>query len=148
MKRSTGGRYRTRAALNAALLTIACVSAPIAQAQQAAWSTGNGQAASFVSGGIGVESRAELADIEQRANLKLVFTEPLGTYLSDVGVKVMDPRGNVLIETVSGGPWMLARLAPGTYKIVVKDGGTVQERHVAIGNGLRTEQFRLASHTR
>jgi len=96
-----------------------------------------------MSGGVGLEDRAQLAQHEREANLKLVFTEPQGSYLSDIGVKVFDRNGTMVLDTTSNGPWLLAKLSPGTYRIVATDQGARQEQRVSVGAGLRTVQFRM-----
>ena len=96
-----------------------------------------------VSGGVGLEARAQLAQQEREANLKLVFTEPQGSYLSDIGVKVFDRSGAVVLDTTSNGPWLLAKLSPGTYRIVATDQGTTREHRVTVGQGLKTLQISM-----
>jgi len=99
----------------------------------------------FVSGGIGLEQRAMLSQNEKDSNLKLVFTEPQGSYLSDIGVTVTDRKGSVVLETSAAGPWLLARLEPGSYKVTVTDSQGRQERMVNVGRDLRTVHFRLTA---
>ena len=55
---------------------------------------------------------------QQRFNLKLVFATQGGSYLADVNVRIDDTRGNKLLDTVSDGPWLLVRMAPGRYRMV------------------------------
>ena len=95
----------------------------------------------FLSGGIGLEDRARLAQHEKEANLKLVFTEPRGSYLAGLDVKVFDRGGAMVIDSAATGPWMLAKLDPGSYKIVASDGQHERERFVTVGPGLRTVQI-------
>jgi len=103
----------------------------------------SGDAPRFVSGGVGFESRAQLAQDERDANLKLVFTEPQGSYLSDVSVRILDRSGNVVVDTATTGPWLLAKLAPGSYRVIAGDGTTRQEHAVTVGGALRTMHVRL-----
>jgi hypothetical protein len=97
----------------------------------------------FVTGGIGLEERARLSQEEKTANLKLVFTEPLGSYVSDIAVTVTDRKGNVVLETNSAGPWLIARLEPGSYKVVAQDNYMRQVRMVNLGRGLRKLHFHM-----
>ena len=96
-----------------------------------------------MSGGVGLEARAQLAQHEREANLKLVFTEPQGSYLSDIGVKVFDRNGAMVLDTTSNGPWLLAKLSPGTYRIVATDQGAKQEHQVSVGQGLKIMHIRM-----
>ena len=96
-----------------------------------------------MSGGVGYEGRAELAQHEREANLKLVFTEPQGSYLSDIGVKVYDRSGALVLDTTSAGPWVLAKLTPGSYRIVTTDGNVRKESQVSVGQGLKVVHIRM-----
>jgi len=134
--------------LHAGLVAIALSAAFIgsARAQQAPAPTMTMSSDStklVMSGGVGLEARAQLAQHEREANLKLVFTEPQGSYLSDIGVKVFDRNGAMVLDTVSQGPWVLAKLAPGSYKVVTTDGSVKQEHRINVGQGLRTIQIRM-----
>jgi len=105
----------------------------------------SGNKVAYVSGGVGLEQRAQLAQNEKESNLKLVFTEPQGSYLSGIGVTVADRSGNVLIDTTTQGPWLLARLDPGSYQVKVTDSQGSQVRAVNLGKDLRTVHFRLTA---
>lgn len=96
-----------------------------------------------MSGGVGEEARARLAQHEREANLKLVFTEPEGSYLADIGVKVFDRGGAMVLDTRSEGPWLLAKLNPGTYRVVASDGNVQREHRVQVGQGLRIVHIRM-----
>ena len=71
----------------------------------------------YVSGGIGQEEIETLGRMGQAYDLKLVFAEKAGNYLSDVEVIVKDAGSNTLLETVSQGPWFFAKLPMGKYTI-------------------------------
>ena len=129
-----------RAGIAAAALS-ALIGAAVAQ--QSPVMSGDSPRSVVMSGGVGLEDRAQLAQHEREANLKLVFTEPQGSYLSDIGVKVFDRNGTMVLDTTSNGPWLLAKLSPGTYRIVATDQGARQEQRVSVGAGLRTVQFRM-----
>ena len=130
-------------AYSAGLIALA-VSAAFAGVAGAQQSSVNRDAKQIViSGGVGLEARAQLAQHEREANLKLVFTEPQGSYLSDIGVKVFDRSGAMVLDTTSNGPWLLAKLSPGTYRIVATDQGTTREHRVTVGQGLKTLQISM-----
>lgn len=98
---------------------------------------------SYLSGGIGVAEQEALVAREKDFNLKLVFTLVEGNYLADVGVQVKDGAGETLIEHIAGGPFFLARLAPGRYTVSATREGRSITRKVLVGPaGLRTEYFR------
>jgi hypothetical protein len=96
-----------------------------------------------ISGGVSLNARDKLRTQERDANVKLVFALNTGNYLSDVHVKVTDNKGNVVIDDVSNGPWVLAKLPAGTYTAdATYNGKTVRQKITAGKSGLRTAQFR------
>jgi len=114
----------------------------VAQQQQQPFElTKSNPTQTVMSGGVSYEGRAELTPHEREANLKLVFTESQGSYLADIGVKVYDRNGNMVLDTVSNGPWLLAKLSPGTYRVVATDGSVRREHRISVGQGLRTVQI-------
>jgi hypothetical protein len=100
---------------------------------------------SFVSGGVGENSVAALKAREKEFNLKLIFTLNEGNYLADVGVKVTDAAGRVVIEHVTDGPIFMARLPAGAYTIQAMYNGRVQTRKVSVGERLETAYLRWPS---
>jgi hypothetical protein len=112
-----------------------------AQAQEALQpQTQNG--ITFTSGGIGSEGRDALRQVQGSYNLKLMFAvQGSGDYLSDVKVKVMDGHGATLLDTISEGPYFLAQLKPGTYKIVADSAGRPQTRTVSVDKGTAAASF-------
>ena len=96
-----------------------------------------------ISGGVSLNARDNLRAQERDANVKMVFALNTGNYLSDVHVRVTDGKGNVVIDDVSNGPWVLAKLPPGNYTAnATYNGKTVTQRFSAGKSGLRTAHFR------
>jgi hypothetical protein len=96
-----------------------------------------------ISGGVSLNARDALRTQERDANVKLVFALNTGNYVSDVHVKVVDSKGNVVIDDVSNGPWVLARLPAGSYTATATyNGKPVTQRFTVGRSGLRTAQFR------
>lgn len=97
----------------------------------------------YVSGGIGVGEQQQVLAHEADSNLKLVFTLKEGNYVADVNVVVANAGGKRLLETVAGGPFFLAKLAPGHYKITATYDGRAITRDVSVSDRrLRTEYLR------
>ena len=72
----------------------------------------------FVSGGIGTDSRDSLAAREKSYNFKLVLTlEGSGTFVSDARVTLSNAAGKTLVEHVTEGPLFLAGLPTGAYVV-------------------------------
>ncbi|WP_291986067.1 carboxypeptidase-like regulatory domain-containing protein [Candidatus Accumulibacter sp. ACC007] len=100
---------------------------------------------SYVSGGVGDESLQRLRERVSEFNLKLVFAMTSGAYLSNVRVTVADARGKTLVEAISDGPWFLAKLPAGEYRVVASYAGKAIERSVAVdATALKTVDFRWA----
>ena len=96
-----------------------------------------------VSGGVSVNARDNMRAREPNANVKLVFALDTGNYVSDVAIKVMDGRGNLVMDDVSNGPWVLARLPAGNYTATATYNGVTKTQKFSVGGkGMRTAQFR------
>src|SRR5215475_6919639 len=68
----------------------------------------------LLTGGVSEEERDEMRSAIGPYNVWLVFAErDTGNYVAGVKVSVIDDKGNALVDTVSDGPWLLARLPPG-----------------------------------
>jgi len=95
----------------------------------------------YMTGGVGVDERADMARTARDFNLKLVFAEPSRPYLADVRVEIKDGSGTKLVDTSSDGPWFFARLPEGQYQVMVDHAGKKEERTVDAGLTLQTLTF-------
>ncbi len=95
-----------------------------------------------VSGGVSLNARDNMRTVEKDANVKLVFALNTGNYVSDVHVKVTDSKGKVVIDDVSNGPWVLAKLPAGSYTATATYNGKPVTQRFTVGKGMRTAQFR------
>jgi hypothetical protein len=96
-----------------------------------------------VSGGVSLNARDTMRTQERDANVKLVFALNTGNYVSDVQVKVVDSKGKAVIDDVSNGPWLLAKLPTGSYTATATYNGKPLTQKFSVGkSGLRTAQFR------
>jgi len=127
------------------LLGFASSFVPLARAEtDAIVQTAGG--VSYVSGGVGTESIEQLASLASGFNLKLVFALQSGAYASDVRVAIADAKGKTLLDTTSEGPWFLAKLPAGNYRVVASLDGNSVKRQIAVGSSrLRTVDFRWAA---
>jgi hypothetical protein len=82
------------------------------------------------SGGIGAEERAALEGVSH--NLKVVTAMQGGAYLADVGVRLHDARNSIVVDTQMAGPWLLATVPPGRYRLVAEHAGVRQVRDVVV----------------
>ncbi|HEU4854499.1 MAG TPA: hypothetical protein VFS89_04330 [Nitrosospira sp.] len=92
----------------------------------------------FLTGGIGAD---ESEAILQQARswplvLELAQNGPArAAYISDVRVTIKDGSGNVILDTVTEGPFLLVRLAPGRYSLDASYESKTLHRDVSIGEG-------------
>ena len=92
----------------------------------------------YATGGIGADEIAAFKAAAPKFPLELLFAEkadPNDVYLSDVKVRVKGASGQVLLDTVSGGPFLLARLPAGKYRIEVDNDGVLKQQTVELRAG-------------
>jgi hypothetical protein len=88
---------------------------------------------SFVSGGIGLDESVAIQAAEKDFTLSLLFAQTKrGEYLSDIKVSIKDKGGKTVLETVSEGPMLLAKLPAGVYKVSADYEGKSLEKTVRI----------------
>ena len=102
----------------------------------------------YVSGGFGMDERQELNSVARDYNLKLVFAEKgSGAYVADVSLAIADAKGHTVLNAVAEGPWFLAKLAPGRYKVTAEAMGQIHSMQVRVGQGrLSTRHLYWAPH--
>lgn len=98
----------------------------------------------FVSGGIGADSREQLAAREKSYNFKLILTlEGSGTFVSDALVTLTSAAGRKLVEHVTEGPLFLAGLPAGAYIVTAKFRNQTHTRKFQVrADRLHTEYMR------
>ncbi|WP_409526118.1 hypothetical protein [Nitrincola sp. MINF-07-Sa-05] len=96
--------YRIKQTCVALLLSLALI--PAAQAMD------------YWTGGIGSESRME-APVH---NTKVEFSARDGAYLADIDFTLSRESGEVLVQGVADGPWLIIDLPDGSYRLT----GTLQ----------------------
>lgn len=92
----------------------------------------------YATGGIGADEVAAFKAAAPQYPLELLFAQkasPNDVYLADVRVVVKSTSGRVLLDTVSGGPFLLARLPPGKYRIEADSDGVVKQQMVEVRAG-------------
>lgn len=90
------------------------------------------QGTPYLSGGVTDDERAQMLAGGKNFNLKLIFAEKTGAYLTDIEVVVTDPKGKKVLEIKSGGPIVLAKLPAGNYRVAAAANGKEQRRNVSI----------------
>lgn len=97
----------------------------------------------WISGGVGEGERKYLLDTYSGVyNLKLEFAEAGGNYLADIWVQISKPTGEVVLNGLSDGPWLMTKLPAGTYKVRVKGYGVAFEKTAEVpATGMKTLVF-------
>lgn len=91
-----------------------------------------------LSTGAGSNTRTAYADY----SLKLVFALRAGPYVAGVDVTIYDEGGAKIVDAYSKGPWFLAKLPPGTYRVVAKrKSGGAAAATVTITEGKQKRAF-------
>lgn len=96
------------------------------------------ESARVMTGGVGEDDRNILEHQARGYDLKAVFALAGGAYLSDVDVRIRDSAGNVVVDTVTEGPWLYADLEPGEYRVTASKFGETVERRVRVSSAKRT----------
>jgi hypothetical protein len=124
MKRSATG---IAAALGAVLLWLAA--SALASERGV---TADGRA--YVSGGIGLEERAELQAARTDFSLRIVVAaRGSGAFLSDVPIRIDDAEGRRVLDIKTAGPVLLVDLAPGRYRVEALANGETKHARTVVG---------------
>ena len=105
----------------------------------------------YVSGGVGDTEQAAIERNFGDYALKVinVRAEPNGqAYVSDVKVWLGHANGEKILQTRTGGPWLLADLAPGKYQLRAWFKGEEQRRDFSIGPAGRQRVLLLWNNAR
>jgi len=90
----------------------------------------------YLTGGIGLDESSAIKQAASQYPLELEFVRKVAAardeYLSDVKVTIKDHAGKTVLETVSGGPFLLARLPAGQFTVSAERGGEAKQRVVNI----------------
>lgn len=74
----------------------------------------------YVSGGIGIDESTAFKQAMPQYPLALTFASSIaepGAYVADVQVVIRNEKGDTVLQAQSNGPYFLARLPAGEYKI-------------------------------
>jgi hypothetical protein len=89
---------------------------------------------SFVSGGVGEEERQQIEKLSADYPLQLLFATKgsPNEYLADVKVQIKDKDGKMVLDAVSQGPFLLAKMPAGKYSISADSEGVVKRQTVQV----------------
>jgi len=86
----------------------------------------------FVSGGIGMAERKILDRMAGDYTLKVILAMRDGHYLSQCQVEIIRADGRKMLSAKTEGPWLLADLGPGNYRIKGAHNSTWKSRNVTV----------------
>ncbi len=118
-------------------------SAPMLSGEAPAPEVMNENGVEYLTGGVGIDGRAQLKPLVKDMNLQLVFAEKqTGVYLAQVEVVIADSKGTEVVKIADSDPMVFADLEPGKYSVKAKTAKGTIEREVTVpSSGRRTELF-------
>lgn len=87
-----------------------------------------------LSGGVGLEERAQMMERYGEYNLHLGFAEQSGEYLAGVQVSARDANGAVVFAGETEGPLLFANVPPGAYRVTASYGGVARTRVIRVSD--------------
>ena len=122
--------------MNPFRLTLALVAAVAAFPAASMTDGRTSQDRPFVSGGV---SESELTDIRAKQPFfsisLLTAAKGSGAYLAGVRVRIVDGKGETVLETEMDGPYLLVDLQPGKYQLEAVNEGETQKRTLTLAQG-------------
>jgi len=97
-----------------------------------AYDTGRYKSIPWASGGAGEGARQQMMNDLSDYNLRLEFAVQGGEYLADIAVNVTRADGSPVLHAFSSGPWFMAKLSPGTYKVRASGFGRTFDQTVEV----------------
>ena len=86
----------------------------------------------YVSGGIGEEELAVLRLVRGDYNLRLLFADQSGTYLSGIEARILDAHGKTVLTVKDAGPFLYVRLPAGHYRIEARYAERTQRQDIEL----------------
>jgi hypothetical protein len=71
----------------------------------------------YLFGGVGTNEREAMEEIAKGYNVKLVFAEKRGAFISGVKVVIASAKGAEIASLKTEGPWFYIQLPPGDYAV-------------------------------
>lgn len=81
----------------------------------------------YLFGGVSSNEREAMEERSRDYNLKLIFAEKNGPYLSGVKITLSSTKQSEILAVVTEGPWFYIRLPAGTYDIKADFNGQIKQ---------------------
>jgi hypothetical protein len=95
--------------------------------------------APFLTGGVGQDELDQLKEQAAGYNVRILFAEQGGAFISGVTVMISGPAGQPVVQVASGGPFLFVKLPAGSYEIKATHEGVSQARRLTVGSKGRSE---------
>lgn len=95
-------------------------------------------AVEYLTGGVGLDESTAIKSASGQWPLSLVFSvqaDGRAQFASDVKLQIHDAKGALALDVTATGPYLLARLAPGSYSLRATLDGKTLERKVQVKAG-------------
>jgi hypothetical protein len=112
------------------VLAIVCFGPAWAQKAE---TFGHSKGIPYASGGVGLGSRETLRAKQDEYNLMVILSRKDGHYLGGAALAIRNQAGRTVLKIDAKGPWIFAKLPPGTYTVDAKAGGTTRSSRIVIG---------------
>ena len=127
------------AVLNAIVLSAVMLHVPAhAQAEGSLPEVQKSGAVEYLTGGVGLDESTAIKSASGQWPLSLVFSvqaDGRAQFASDVKLEIHDAKGVLALDVTATGPYLLARLAPGSYNLRATLAGKTLERKVQVKKG-------------
>jgi hypothetical protein len=107
-------------------------SSAFAQESPAAPAVKSQGSASYISGGVTGDERDAMKPLAKDYNLRMAFALSVGNYVADVKINVQNAKGKTVLDVVSDGPWLYAKLPAGKYKVIAEYEGKAVTKSATI----------------
>jgi hypothetical protein len=95
----------------------------------------------YLFGGVGSDERDAMEEQAKGYNLKLVFAERRGAFISGVAVVITNAKGTEVASLATEGPWFYIQLPPGNYSVkAIFKGETKQIKDLKVVKDKRVQQ--------
>jgi hypothetical protein len=93
----------------------------------------------YLTGGVGESDAAVMRAKAKDYLLELIFSQELQgqreEFIADAKVQIQDEQQNIVLDIVSGGPFVLVNLPEGNYLVIVEFNGEVRQKKATVAVG-------------
>jgi hypothetical protein len=125
--------------LTKAFAILAVALATVASSTTFALPTLTTNGINYLTGGVSLDERQEMASQRNSFSLLLKFAAKSGKYLGDASVIITDGNGATVFTATTDGPWLFVNLQAGSYTLMATSDGVSQSRKILIGKSARRE---------